>query len=120
MSGKKTSVKVEILGESYVLRTEAAPEHTKAVAEYLDKAIRQILSGGSVIDEVRLSITRSVTRSALSVAPPLLYCFTLLKAAIKYASGAAASLPESEAKIFCARRFNSTTSSSVRPPTSCR
>jgi cell division protein ZapA len=42
-SGKKTSVKVEILGESYVLRTEAAPEHTKAVAEHLDKSIRQIL-----------------------------------------------------------------------------
>jgi cell division protein ZapA len=55
-SGKKTSVKVEILGESYVLRTEAAPEHTKAVAEYLDKAIRQILSGGAVIEANRAAI----------------------------------------------------------------
>ena len=55
-SGKKTSVKVEILGESYVLRTEAAPEHTKAVAEYLDKAIRQILSGGAVIESNRAAI----------------------------------------------------------------
>ena len=55
-SVKKTSVKVEILGESYVLRTEAAPEHTKAVAEYLDKAIRQILSGGSVIESNRAAI----------------------------------------------------------------
>ena len=56
MSGKKTSVKVEILGESYVLRTEAAPEHTRAVAEYLDKAIRQILAGGSVIEANRAAI----------------------------------------------------------------
>ena len=56
MSGKKTSVKVEILGESYVLRTEAAPEHTRAVAEYLDKAIRHILSGGSVIEANRAAI----------------------------------------------------------------
>ena len=56
MSGKKTSVKVEILGESYVLRTDAAPEHTKAVAEYLDKAIRQILSGGAVIEANRAAI----------------------------------------------------------------
>ena len=56
MSGKKASVKVEILGESYVLRTEAAPEHTRAVAEYLDKAIRQILSGGSVIEVNRAAI----------------------------------------------------------------
>jgi cell division protein ZapA len=55
-SGKKTSVKVEILGESYVLRTEAAPEHTKAVAEYLDRAIRQILSGGAVIESNRAAI----------------------------------------------------------------
>ena len=56
MSGKKTSVKVEILGESYVLRTEAAPEHTRAVAEHLDKAIRQILSGGSAIESNRAAI----------------------------------------------------------------
>ncbi len=56
MSGKKTSVKVEILGESYVLRTEAAPEHTRAVAEHLDKSIRQILSGGSVIEANRAAI----------------------------------------------------------------
>ena len=56
MSGKKASVKVEILGESYLLRTEAAPEHTRAVAEYLDKSIRQILSGGSVIEANRAAI----------------------------------------------------------------
>lgn len=56
MSGKKASVKVEILGESYVLRTDAAPEHTRAVAEYLDKAIRQILSGGAVIEANRAAI----------------------------------------------------------------
>jgi cell division protein ZapA len=49
-------VKVEILGESYAIRSEAAPEHTKAVAEYLDKAIRQILSGGSVIEANRAAI----------------------------------------------------------------
>ena len=56
MTGKKASVKVEILGESYVLRTEAAPEHTRAVADYLDKSIRQILSGGSVIEANRAAI----------------------------------------------------------------
>jgi cell division protein ZapA len=56
MSAKKTSVKVEILGESYAIRSEAAPEHTKAVAEYLDRAIRQILSGGSVIEANRAAI----------------------------------------------------------------
>ncbi len=56
MTGKKSSVKVEILGESYVLRTEAAPEHTRAVAEHLDRSIRQILSGGAVIETNRAAI----------------------------------------------------------------
>ena len=56
MSGKKSSVKVDILGESYVLRTEAAPEHTRAVAEYLDHAIRQILNSGAVIEVNRAAI----------------------------------------------------------------
>jgi len=56
VSAKKTSVKVEILGESYAIRSEAAPEHTRAVAEHLDRSIRQILSGGSVIETNRAAI----------------------------------------------------------------
>src|SRR3954468_22318184 len=56
MSSKKSSVKVEILGESYVLRTEAAAEHTRAVAEHLDRAIRQILASGAVIEVNRAAI----------------------------------------------------------------
>ena len=56
MTGKKTSVKVEILGESYAIRSEAAPEHTRAVAEHLDRAIRQILSGGAIIETNRAAI----------------------------------------------------------------
>jgi cell division protein ZapA len=56
MTVKKTSLKVEILGESYAIRSEAPPEHTKAVAEYLDRAIRQILSGGAVIEVNRAAI----------------------------------------------------------------
>jgi len=56
VSGKKTSVKVEILGESYAIRSDAAPEHTRAVAEHLDRSIRQILAGGSVIEANRAAI----------------------------------------------------------------
>lgn len=56
MTGKKSSVKVEILGESYVLRTEAAPEHTRAVADHLDRSIRQILVSGGVIETNRAAI----------------------------------------------------------------
>lgn len=56
MSSRKHSVKVDILGESYSIRTEAPPEHTRAVAEHLDRSIRQILSGGSVIETNRAAI----------------------------------------------------------------
>jgi cell division protein ZapA len=56
MTTRKHSVKVEILGESYAIRTEAAPEHTRAVADHLDKAIRHILAGGSVIEVNRAAI----------------------------------------------------------------
>jgi cell division protein ZapA len=47
---------VEILGESYAVRSDASAEHTKAVAEYLDHAIRQILTSGSVIETNRAAI----------------------------------------------------------------
>jgi len=56
VSTRKTSVKVEILGESYAVRSDASAEHTKAVAEYLDHAIRQILTSGSVIETNRAAI----------------------------------------------------------------
>jgi cell division protein ZapA len=56
VSTRKTSVKVEILGESYAIRSDATPEHTKACAEHLDQAIRQILSNGSVIETNRAAI----------------------------------------------------------------
>jgi cell division protein ZapA len=56
VSTRKTSVKVEILGESYAIRSDASAEHTRAVAEYLDHAIRQILTSGSVIEANRAAI----------------------------------------------------------------
>jgi cell division protein ZapA len=56
VSAKKHSVKVEILGESYAIRSEADPEHAREVAQHLDQAIRRILSGGSVIEANRAAI----------------------------------------------------------------
>jgi cell division protein ZapA len=56
VSTKKTSIKVEILGESYAIRSEAPTEHTRAVAEHLDRSIRQILAGGAVIETNRAAI----------------------------------------------------------------
>ena len=64
MSTRKTSVKVEILGESYTIRSDATPEHTRAVAEHLDRAIRQILGSGSVIETNRAAILAALQISS--------------------------------------------------------
>lgn len=53
---RKSSVKVSIVGEEYTIRSDAAPEHTRAVAEHLDAAIRRVLVGGSVVESHRAAI----------------------------------------------------------------
>ncbi len=56
MNAKKNSVRVRILGEEYTVRTDASPERTRAVAQYFDRAVRQILSGGQVAETHRAAI----------------------------------------------------------------
>lgn len=52
----KQSVKVSILGEEYTIRSDVAPETTKAIARYLDDAIRDVMHSGKVLDTQRASI----------------------------------------------------------------
>lgn len=47
MSTNRTVVKVSIVGEEYSIRSDATPEHTRAVADYLDKAIRKVMQNGA-------------------------------------------------------------------------
>lgn len=56
MSSRKYSVKVSILGEEYNIRSEADPEHTRAVAEYYDRAVRQVMNAGLVVETHRAAI----------------------------------------------------------------
>ncbi len=49
MSAKKHTVRVTILNEEYAIRSETPPEHTRAVALYLDQAIRKVMSSGAVV-----------------------------------------------------------------------
>ena len=56
MPPKKHLVHVTILNEEYAIRSDTPPEHTKAVAEYLDTAIRRVLDSGSVVEANRASI----------------------------------------------------------------
>ena len=64
MSGKKHSVKVTILNEEYTLRSETPPEHTRAVARYLDQAIRDVMNSGNVVESNRAAILAALRITA--------------------------------------------------------
>ena len=56
MGAMKSSVKVTILGEEYTIRSDVDPEQTKAVAAYLDSAIKQVVRAGKVGDQHKAAI----------------------------------------------------------------
>ena len=64
MTGRKSVVKVQIVGEEYSIRTEASAEHTIAVAEYVDSAIRKVMSGGAVIESHKAAILAALQIAA--------------------------------------------------------
>ena len=50
MSAPKYSVKVSILNEEFTIRSDTPPDQTKAIADYLDSAARQVMQGSNVIE----------------------------------------------------------------------
>lgn len=56
MTTKKNLVRVSILNEEYAIRSDATPEQTRAVAAYLESAIRRVLDSGSVVETNRATI----------------------------------------------------------------
>ena len=52
----KHSTKVTICGEDYTIRSEAPPEHTRAVAAYVDAKIREVLESASVVESQKAAI----------------------------------------------------------------
>ena len=53
---KKSSVKLTIVGEEYTIRSDEPAEHTRAVADHVDRTIREILDGGGVSDPKKAAI----------------------------------------------------------------
>jgi cell division protein ZapA len=53
---KRTSVRISIVGEEYSIRSNETPEHTRAVAEYVDAAIRRVISSGGTVETHRAAI----------------------------------------------------------------
>jgi cell division protein ZapA len=62
-----TSVRVQIVGDEYTLRSEAPEAHTRAVAEHVDRVIRQVLGTGTVVETHKAAIL-----AALQIADELL------------------------------------------------
>jgi len=56
VSGKRHAVRVTIAGEEYPIRSDASPDHTKAVARYVDQAVRQVLASGTVVETHKAAI----------------------------------------------------------------
>lgn len=46
MKDRKTVVKVRIVGDEYSIRTDQSADHTRAVAEHVDRTIRAIMEAG--------------------------------------------------------------------------
>jgi cell division protein ZapA len=60
----KHSVKISILNEEFTIRSDTLPEHTRVVAEYLDEAARQVMSGGNVVESNRAVILAALRITA--------------------------------------------------------
>lgn len=64
---ERRSVRVRIVGEEYTLRSDSDEAHTRAVAQHVDAAIRQVMSSGAVIETHKAAIL-----AALQLADELL------------------------------------------------
>lgn len=56
MSEKRHVAKVSIIGEEYTIRSDATPEHTRAVAAYLDREIRKVLGANALMETHKAAI----------------------------------------------------------------
>lgn len=56
MNAKRNSVRVTILNEDYNIRSDTSAEHTRAVAQYVDRAIRQVMSSGIIVESNKAAI----------------------------------------------------------------
>ena len=60
MTEARSSVRVTIVGEEYAIRSGESPEHTRAVAQYVDQAIRRVMHSGSVVESRKAAILASL------------------------------------------------------------
>ena len=62
----KHSVKVSILSDEFTIRSDTPPEQTRAIAEYLDRVAREVMTSGHVVEA-----NRAVVLAALRITAEL-------------------------------------------------
>lgn len=55
------STRVKIVGEEYTIRSAVPPEHTRAVAEHVDAAIRRVLENPAITDPGKAAILAAMS-----------------------------------------------------------
>lgn len=61
MTTKKNVVRVTILGDEYSIRSDASPERTRAVAEYVDDVIKQTMRAGNIVEAQKGAILAALS-----------------------------------------------------------
>ena len=61
MTGKKSVVRVTILGDEYSIRSDASPERTRAVAEHVDNVIKQTMRAGNIVEAQKAAILAALS-----------------------------------------------------------
>ncbi len=56
MNERRNSVRVTIVGEEYAIRSDASAEHTRAVAAYVDRAIKQVMHSATMVESHKAAI----------------------------------------------------------------
>lgn len=56
MTGPRTVVKVRIGGEEYTLKSDRPPDYTQAVAEHVDRTLKDVLSGTAIVESHKAAI----------------------------------------------------------------
>lgn len=61
MTAPRHSTRVTICGEDYTIRSDASPEHTRAVAAHVDRAIREVMGSAAVVESHKAAILAALS-----------------------------------------------------------
>jgi cell division protein ZapA len=56
VTGKKTVVRVTIGSDEYTLKSDRPPEYTQAVAQHVDRTLKEVLTGGTIVESHKAAI----------------------------------------------------------------